>query len=49
MHWLLQYVLFLALVVALARPVGLYLVRVFEGKPTVLDRALYPIESLCYR
>jgi len=48
MRWL-EYTLFLALVVGLARPVGLYLARVFEGKPTFLDPALRPAESLLYR
>jgi len=48
MHWL-QDIIFLALVVGLARPAGLYLARVFEGKPTVLDLALRPVESLLYR
>ena len=45
MRWL-EYIVFLALVVGLARPVGLYLARVFERKPTFLDRVLRPIESL---
>ena len=45
----LEYIVFLALVVGLARPVGLYLARVFERKPTFLDPALRPIESLLYR
>ena len=48
MRWL-EYIVFLALVVGLARPVGLYLARVFERKPTFLDPALRPIESLLYR
>jgi K+-transporting ATPase ATPase A chain len=48
MRWL-EYTVFLALVVGLARPVGLYLARVFERKPTFLDPALRPIESLLYR
>ena len=48
MRWL-EYLLFLALVVGLARPVGRYLVRVFEGKPTFLDTPLRPIESLLHR
>ena len=48
MRWV-EYIVFLALVVALARPVGLYLARVFERKPTFLDPALQPIESLLYR
>jgi K+-transporting ATPase ATPase A chain len=48
MRWL-EYLVFLALVVGLARPVGLYLARVFERKPTFLDRALCPAESFLYR
>jgi K+-transporting ATPase ATPase A chain len=48
MRWA-EYTVFLVLVVALARPVGLYLARVFERKPTFLDPALQPIESLLYR
>ncbi|HYA45093.1 MAG TPA: potassium-transporting ATPase subunit KdpA, partial [Acidimicrobiales bacterium] len=48
MRWL-QYIVFLALVVGLARPMGLYLARVFQRRPTFLDPALRPIESLLYR
>ena len=44
-----EYIVFLALVVGLAWPVGLYLARVFEGEPTFLDFALRPIESLLHR
>jgi K+-transporting ATPase ATPase A chain len=45
----LEYIVFVALVVGLAWPVGNYLARVFEEKPTFLDPALRPIESLLYR
>jgi potassium-transporting ATPase potassium-binding subunit len=48
MRWL-EYGVFLALVVGLARPVGLYLAAVFAGRPTFLDPALRPIESALYR
>ena len=48
MRWL-EYIIFLALVVGLAKPVGLYLARVFERKPTFLDRALCPVETMLYR
>src|SRR5580700_5581511 len=48
MRWL-EYLVFLALVVGLAQPVGLYLARVFERKPTFLDPALRPVERLLYR
>jgi K+-transporting ATPase ATPase A chain len=48
MRWL-EYIFFLALVVGLVKPVGLYLARVFERKPTYLDRALCPVETRLYR
>jgi K+-transporting ATPase ATPase A chain len=48
MRWL-EYLAFLMLVVGLARPVGLYLMRVFEGAPTFLDPALRPAELFLYR
>ena len=47
MRWR-EYIVFLALVVGLAWPVGLYLARVFERKPTFLDPVLRPIESLLH-
>jgi len=45
----LEYTVFLALVVGLAQPVGLYLAHVFDGKRTLLDPLLRPAESLLYR
>jgi K+-transporting ATPase ATPase A chain len=48
MRWL-EDIVFLALVVGLAWPVGLYLAQVFERKPTYLDAVLGPAESLLYR
>jgi K+-transporting ATPase ATPase A chain len=48
MHWI-EYTVFLGSVVVLARPVGLYLARVFEGKGTFLDPLLRPVETLLYR
>ena len=48
MRWT-EYIIFLVLVVGLAWPVGVYLAKVFERKPTVLDRALRPVESFLYR
>jgi K+-transporting ATPase ATPase A chain len=47
-RWL-EYAIFLALVVALARPVGLYLARVFTGQHTFADRWLLPVEAFLYR
>src|SRR5215813_11781177 len=46
---LLQYALFLLVVTVLVKPVGGYLVRVFNGEKTLLDPALRPIERLIYR
>jgi K+-transporting ATPase ATPase A chain len=48
MRWL-EYIVFLALVIGLVKPVGLYLARVFERQPTFLDRALCPVETSLYR
>jgi potassium-transporting ATPase potassium-binding subunit len=48
MRWL-EYTVFLAIVVALARPVGLYIANVFDGKPTPLDRRLKPLEQTLHR
>jgi potassium-transporting ATPase potassium-binding subunit len=43
MRWV-EYLVFLVLVVGLARPAGVYMARVFEGRPTWLDPALKPVE-----
>ena len=48
MRWV-EYIVFLAFVVGLARPVGLYLARVCQRRRTFLDPLLRPIESLLYR
>ncbi len=46
---LFQYGLFLAVVILLVKPVGLYLARVFEAEKTWLDPLLRPVESGIYR
>ncbi len=46
--WL-QIALFIAAVLLLARPMGSYMTRVFERRPTLLDPALGPCERLLYR
>lgn len=46
--WL-QIVLFIAVVLLLAKPMGDYLTRVFERRKTFLDPALIPCERLLYR
>jgi K+-transporting ATPase ATPase A chain len=44
-----QYALFLVVVVLLVKPVGIYLLHVFTGQKTLFDRALRPVERLIYR
>jgi len=44
-----EYGIFLAIVVGLAHPVGIYLVRVFERQRTFPDFLLRPVESVIYR
>src|SRR5215831_18923879 len=48
MLWL-EYILFLAVVVGLASPVGRCLARVCERRRTFLDSLLCPVESALYR
>jgi K+-transporting ATPase ATPase A chain len=45
----LQFAVFLLVIIALVKPVGGYLARVFEGENTWLDPALRPIERLIYK
>ncbi len=45
----LQYVLFVAIVTALVKPLGGYMERVFSRKQTALDRLCLPVERLIYR
>jgi potassium-transporting ATPase potassium-binding subunit len=46
--WL-QIGLYLLVLVALAKPLGGYMARVYEGQPTWLGRLLGPVERLIYR
>ncbi len=46
---ILQYVVFLAIVIACVKPVGSYLFRVFNNEKTPLDPVLLPIERFVYR
>lgn len=45
----LQYLLFVAVIIGLVKPLGMYLHRVFEGERTFLDPVLRPIERGIYR
>jgi len=46
---LLQIVVYFGLVLALTRPLGAYMVRVFQGERTFLYPVLRPLERLVYR
>jgi K+-transporting ATPase ATPase A chain len=46
---LLQIALFAVLLLALVKPLGVYMARVYEGKPIGIDRVLGPVERLFYR
>jgi potassium-transporting ATPase potassium-binding subunit len=46
--WL-QFLLFFAVLVALMRPLGLYMANVFEDRHTFLDRVLKPVERFLFR
>jgi K+-transporting ATPase ATPase A chain len=45
----LQLVFYVVLLLALAKPLGAYMARVYEGRPCGLDRALGGLERLMYR
>jgi K+-transporting ATPase ATPase A chain len=45
----LQLVLYLVVLIALAKPLGAYMARVYEGRPCGLDKALGWLERLIYR
>ncbi len=44
-----QIVLFLGVLLLLAKPLGVYMARVYEGRPFGLDRILGPVERFFYR
>jgi K+-transporting ATPase ATPase A chain len=46
---LLQVVLYLVVLVALARPLGIFMANVYEGRRTFLSPVLRPIERLIYK
>ncbi len=49
LNGLLQLLLYLVVLIALAKPLGWFMARVYEGKPCGLDRVLGPLERLIYR
>ncbi len=45
----LQAVAYFVVLVVLAKPLGLFMARVYEGRPTFISRVLGPVERLFYR
>jgi potassium-transporting ATPase potassium-binding subunit len=48
-HGVLQLLLYMVVLLALAKPLGRYMARVYEGQPTGLERVFGPLERLIYR
>jgi K+-transporting ATPase ATPase A chain len=48
-HSFLQIILYLAVLLSLAKPLGAYMARVYEGQPAGLNRLLAPFERWIYR
>jgi K+-transporting ATPase ATPase A chain len=46
---ILQILIYIAVLVLLAKPLGSFMAAVYEGKPTLLNRAVGPLERLFYR
>ena len=49
MNAVIQYVLYLAILVVLAVPLGAYIKKVMDGEKTFLSRILTPCENAVYR
>jgi K+-transporting ATPase ATPase A chain len=49
LNGMLQLLLYMVVLLALAKPLGRYMARVYEGQPTALDRVFGPLERLIYR
>jgi K+-transporting ATPase ATPase A chain len=46
---LIQIVLFMGILLVLAKPLGLYMAKIYQGERTFLDRVLNPVERFVYR
>ncbi len=44
-----QLLIYIGAVLALAKPLGIYMARAYEGRPMVIGRVLGPVERLLYR
>ncbi|MEP7286920.1 MAG: potassium-transporting ATPase subunit KdpA [Chloroflexota bacterium] len=48
LNGILQLVLYFVVLIALAKPLGLYMARVYEGKSVIINRILHPVERVIY-
>jgi K+-transporting ATPase ATPase A chain len=48
-HSVVQIVLYMTVLLALVKPLGMYMARVYQGQPILLDRILGPVEEGIYR
>jgi K+-transporting ATPase ATPase A chain len=44
-----QLLVYVGALLALAKPLGIYMARVYEGRPMILGRAIGPVERFLYR
>jgi len=49
LNGLLQLALYLLILIAITKPLGVYMTRVFSGERTFMDRVLGPLERLIYK
>jgi K+-transporting ATPase ATPase A chain len=49
LNGLLQFLLFFLAVLAVTKPLGVFMAKVFSGKPTFLSKIFSPVERLIYR
>jgi K+-transporting ATPase ATPase A chain len=49
LNGVLQLLLYLVVLIALVKPLGWFMARVYQGKPCGLDRVLGPVERMIYR
>jgi len=49
LNGIVQLLLYVMVLIALAKPLGAYMARVFENRPIGLDRVLGPVERVIYR
>ena len=49
MNAVLQYVLYVGILVAISVPLGIYMSRIMDGEPCIVSRVLGPVERGIYK